>query len=124
MKRRIQTTLPQKLPTWLRWDAWESIRQPPRVGDCVIFERKPKREKAVWRETTDMEKRAIAAYRTCYTPPWSFDRRLCRKIRDDKITDKIAAWLWFYVWKHRKQIADCDVIKEATKRHETKDSLH
>lgn len=118
MKRRTLTTLPTTLPTWLQWSAWESARvkatdEPPTAKP------KRKREPAVWRETTDLEKRAIAAYRTCYTLPWSFDRRLCRKIRDDKITDGIAKWLWFYVWKHRAQIGDVEVVLEAEKRKET-----
>ena len=117
MKRRIQTRLPATLPSWLQWSAWDAARttatdEPPTARP------KRKREPAVWRETTDMEKRAIAAYRTCYTPPYSFDRRLCRKIRDDKITDGIARWLWFYVHKHRKQIADTEVVREAARRKE------
>lgn len=122
MKRRTQTRLPATLPSWLRWSAWESVRPTPDVSDRAMFEHKRKREPAVWRETTDLEKRAIAAYRRCHTVPYSFDRRLSRKIRDDKITDKIAAWLWFYVHKHRKQIADAEVVKESIKRKELSDN--
>lgn len=126
MKRRSLTHLPATLPTWLQWSAWEAVRPNPDVSDRAMFEcgtdepptarPKRKREPAAWRETTDLEKRAIASYRTCYTPPYSFDRRLCRKIRDDKITDKQAAWLWFYCHKHRKQIGDSEVVREAARR--------
>lgn len=118
MKRLIQTRLPATLPSWLQWDAWESVRPKPATDEPPGTRQKQKREQAVWRETTDLEKRAIVAYRKCYTPPWSFDRRLCRKIRDDKITDKIAVWLWFYVHKHRRQITDAEVVKEAIRRKE------
>jgi hypothetical protein len=119
MKRRTQTSLPATLPSWIEWDAWEAVRPRPATDEPPTARPKRNREPAVWRETTDLERRAIAAYRTCYTPPWSFDRRLCRKIRDDKITEGIARWLWFYVHKHRKQIADVEVVREAARRKET-----
>lgn len=126
MKRRTQTTLPRTRPSWIPESAWDRLVATPQgaTDESPTACPKRKREKAVWRETTDLEKRAVAAYRTCYTPPWSFDRRLSRKMRDDQITEKIAKWLWFYVWKHRAQIGDTEVTREAIKRHETQDSLH
>ncbi len=114
MRRRTITHLPDSLPCWLHWPHFDTPKPRP--------EKKP-RKKAVWRETTCLERRAIEAYKTVSTPWPSYARRLQQTTDANRVTDGIMRWIWHYVHKYSRQIADVDVKREAKKRVETMEAM-
>ena len=110
MRRRTITRWPESLPKWIYWPQFETPAAP------IPKPKQKPREKAVWRETTDLERRAIEAYKTVSTPWPSYARRLQRTMDANRVTDGIMRWIWHYVHKYRRQIADGDVRREAEKR--------
>ena len=83
---------------------------------------KPKREPAVWRPMTAIERRAAIALGKCRLPPASSTKRMCYQMADQarlsepRITDKQAAFLWQFAWTFRRQIDDADVREIAKQR--------
>lgn len=107
MRRRTITHWPSSLPCWLHWPHFA-----PHEPQKPAPEKKP-RKKAVWRETTDLERRAIEAYKTVSTPWPSYARRLQKTTDPNRVTDGIMRWIWHYVHKYRRQISDSAVILKA-----------
>ena len=128
-RRRRITRWPESLPSWLTWAAWDEVTATAGVApssETAATEAakiKGNRKKPEWRDMTALERKAVAAYQTCYTPPYSFDRRFRKALASQlgadgkgKITDKQAHWLWFYTQKHRRQVSDKEVLREAERR--------